>query len=616
MAPWRQSLPAVSRWMGLVAAIWVQAFAGNGSAYANYSSTLKSVLDISQVQLNYLALSKDFGESFGILAGLICNKVPPWVVLSIAAAEGFFGYGVLWLVTSGKIDPRPLWQMCVAICVGANSTTWFNTAVLVTCMRNFPSNRGTIVGFLKGFIGLSGAIFTQIFNSLLDSNPVKLLLFLAVGPPLVSLFCMGFIRPVKPISSPGILYILEEQKQFQFIYIICIVVAVYLFGAVFVDDLIDNSVVLKVVAGLMLVFLFSPVFVPLRVLIQGLAKVEGGEDVDSINEGFLNSEKQVGMEGKIEGKPELLANPGGKVEKEDEGMSRASLARRKGSWRAQEAAEEEDAETLLALGEGAVRRRKKRPRRGEDFKLRQALVKADFWLLFLTFFTGVGTAITASNNLGQLGQAQGFEDVSIFVLLCSIWGFLGRLAGGWVSELFIRTACIPRPAWMAAAQALMIVAHLLFAFALPGSLYFATSILGLCFGIQVATTVPTISEIFGLKHFGIIYNFITLADPIASLLFSTLLAGSLYDYELARQYSLYVHQTTELVCTGAHCFRLTFLIMAGVCVLGVGMCIILTIRLKPVYVTLYEALDSANASYSSLPSANASSSSLPPVDLH
>ena len=99
------------KWAGLVAAIWVQAFAGNTFAYANYSATLKSELELNQVELNYLALSKDFGENVGLLAGILCNHVPPWVILFIAALEGLLGFGSLWLVASKTIASRPLWQV-------------------------------------------------------------------------------------------------------------------------------------------------------------------------------------------------------------------------------------------------------------------------------------------------------------------------------------------------------------------------------------------------------------------------------------------------------------------------------------------------------------------------
>lgn len=603
------SMKEVSKWAGLVAAIWVQAFAGNSAAYANYSSKLKSVLGLTQVQLNYLALFKDLGENVGIMAGLVCNKVPPWVILLVASLEGFLGFGSLWLVASGTINPRPLWQMCIAICVGGNSTTWFNTAVLVTCMRNFPKSRGTIVGFLKGFVGLSGAIFMQIFFSLLDRNAVSLLFFLAVGPSLLCLFCMGFIRPIK-LSPGGTSYaeLEEEQKQFRIIYIICIALAIYLFAAVFVDQFVTNSVVSLIVVIVMFFFLLAPSVVPLRKIIEaimfkrrdGIDLFEAPVSEDPLHRPLIMQDEKMG----------LVGDKGDATNENEEKLSRKSRK-----------AEEEDAGFLLALGEGAVKKKRKRPHRGEDFKLKQALIKADFWLLFFTFFCGVGSAITANDNLSQLGEAQGYTDVSIFVLLSSIWGFLGRLGGGYVSEHFVRLSSTPRPVWIAASQALLIIAHLLLAFALPYSLYPAASIVGLCMGVQIAVTVPTVSEIFGLRHFGILYNFIILSDPIGSLLFSTLLAGNLYDYEVLQEYTSY-EGASDMVCTGAHCFRLTFLIMVGVCVVGVVLSIVLFTRLKPVYITLYGVNDSANASYSSLPSAasysslpstNTSSASLPPA---
>jgi hypothetical protein len=133
--------------------------------------------------------------------------------------------------------------------------------------------------------------------------------------------------------------------------------------------------------------------------------------------------------------------------------------------------EEDDAETLLAVGEGVVKRPMRRPRRGEDFKLRQVLVKVDFWLLFLTFFCGVGTRVTVINNLGQIGEAQGYYNVNIFVSLISSANFLGCLGGGSLFEHYIRFDAIPRTAWMGLAQIMLIFVHSMFASALPGTLY-------------------------------------------------------------------------------------------------------------------------------------------------
>ncbi|XP_028087846.1 uncharacterized protein LOC114288524 [Camellia sinensis] len=60
---------------------------------------------------------------------------------------------------------------------------------------------------------------------------------------------------------------------------------------------------------------------------------------------------------------------------------------------------------LLAEGEGAVKKR--RPKRGEDFTFREAIVKAYFWLLFFVYFARVGSGVTVLNNLAQIGIAQG-----------------------------------------------------------------------------------------------------------------------------------------------------------------------------------------------------------------
>lgn len=81
---------------------------------------------------------------------------------------------------------------------------------------------------------------------------------------------------------------------------------------------------------------------------------------------------------------------------------------------------------------------KHHPRIGEDHTIFQAIRTFDFWVLFVSFLCGVGTGMCVLNNLGQMGQALGYLDVSIFISLTSIWGFFGRIVSGMASEYSIR----------------------------------------------------------------------------------------------------------------------------------------------------------------------------------
>lgn len=86
------------KWMILVATIWIQAFTGTNFDFSSYSSDLKSVLGISQLQLNYLSMASDMGKALGWCSGVSLLYFPLWVVMFMAALMGFFGYGLQWLV--------------------------------------------------------------------------------------------------------------------------------------------------------------------------------------------------------------------------------------------------------------------------------------------------------------------------------------------------------------------------------------------------------------------------------------------------------------------------------------------------------------------------------------
>lgn len=150
-------------------------------------------------------------------------------------------------------------------------------------------------------------------------------------------------------------------------------------------------------------------------------------------------------------------------------------------------------------------------------------------------------------------------------------------------EMIFRTRAIPRPLWNAASQVLMAVGYVVMALAIPGSLFIGSVVVGACYGVRLAVTVPTASELFGLKYYGLIYNILILNLPLGSFLFSGLLAGLLYDAE-----------ATPLpdggnTCVGAHCYRLVFLIMAVACAVGFGLDVLLSLRTKRVYAKIHES---------------------------
>ncbi|RLM87635.1 protein NUCLEAR FUSION DEFECTIVE 4-like [Panicum miliaceum] len=527
------------RWLGLVTAVWVQCISGNNYTFSNYSDALKKLMGLTQLQLNGLSVAKDVGKAFGLLAGLASDRVPTWLLLAIGSLEGLLGYGAQWMVVSRTVAPLPYWQMCVFLCLGGNSTTWMNTAVLVTCIRNFRRSRGPVSGLLKGYVGLSTAIFTDICSALFADDPASFLLMLAVVPAAVCALAMVFLREGPARGAAGATADeAEDGRCFAAINSLAVAIALYLLAADLTGIGGGGGVVSAVFVAVLLVLLASPGAVPallawkswMKACKAANADLEEAESLEAAAAPLLVAVKAVGR------------------------------------------SEEDEAR---APGE--------RPRLGEEHTIAQALTSLDFWLMFASFLMGVGTGLAVMNNLGQMGVAMGYDDVSLFVSMTSIWGFFGRIASGTISEHFIKTRAIPRPLWNAASQVLMAVGYIVMALAMPGSLFIGSVVVGACYGVRLAVTVPTASELFGLKYYGLIYNILILNLPLGSFLFSGLLAGLLYDAEATPV------PGGGNTCVGAHCYRLVFLIMAVACVVGFGLDVLLCLRTKRVYSKIHES---------------------------
>lgn len=156
--------------------------------------------------------------------------------------------------------------------------------------------------------------------------------------------------------------------------------------------------------------------------------------------------------------------------------------------------------------------------------------------------------------------------------------------------LHIRKYAYPRPVAMAGVQVVMAGSLFYYAMSGPGAIYVVSVVMGLCYGAHWAIVPSAASELFGLKSFGALYNFLTLASPTGSLIFSGVIASGIYDYEAKKQRSLIHHvfrENEELICYGTICYSVTCGILSVLCIIAVSLSMTVVYRTKRVYAQLY-----------------------------
>lgn len=145
-----------NKWVSTVASVWIQCTSGSLYTFSIYSQTLKSTQGYDQSTLDIVSVFKDIGVNCGVLAGFLYYYATadgggsrPWIVHLAGAIQCFLGYFLMWAAVAGVFPRPPLPAMCFFMLVAAHAQSFFNTANVVTGVRNFPSYSGTIVGIMK-----------------------------------------------------------------------------------------------------------------------------------------------------------------------------------------------------------------------------------------------------------------------------------------------------------------------------------------------------------------------------------------------------------------------------------------------------------------------------------
>lgn len=218
-----------------------------------------------------------------------------------------------------------------------------------------------------------------------------------------------------------------------------------------------------------------------------------------------------------------------------------------------------------------------KPERGEDYTILQAILSIDMLILYLTMIIGIGSSFTAMDNLGQIGESQGYstESIDSIISIVSIFNFSGRIFSGFASEILLEKLKFPRPLMLTFTLLISCIGHILVAFPFHQSLYIASIIMGFCLGSQIPLYFAMISEIFGLKHYSMLYNFGQLSCPVGTCVLNVLVAGKFYDEEAKSSVN-----STQFKCEGELCYRNSFAILTGMSLLGAAISLILVRRMS------------------------------------
>ncbi|GMP22539.1 hypothetical protein CsSME_00000516 [Camellia sinensis var. sinensis] len=511
-----KSLPLqilTGRWFMVFASFLIMSTAGATYMFGLYSAEIKSSLGYDQTTLNLLSFFKDLGANVGILSGLINEVTPPWVVLSIGAILNFFGYFMIWLSVSKKISTPQVWQMCLYICIGANSQSF-----------NFPESRGVVLGILKGFVGLSGAIITQLYHAVYGDNLKSLILLIVVQHPNELKFFYNFLYI--SLGLAGFLMIMIIfQKRFNFTQ----------------SEYGGSAAAVVVLLCLPLVVVIKEEYSIWKSKKEAQLQLQPQSIDLTITTQNRNTKTILPPSATSNSGGEVLVLPTSQKQADSDSVS---------CWR-----------TMFQL-----------PNRGDDYTILQALFSIDMLILFFATICGIGAS---------LGYPK--RSISTFISLVSIWNYLGLVVAGFVSKIFQTKYKFPRPLMLTFILLLSCLGHLLIAFNVPSGLYIASIIIGFCFGAQWPLLFAIISEVFGLKyylnispHYSTLYNFGSVASPIGSYILNVKVTGHLYDKEAERQGAIR-KAGQDLNCVGVDCFKLSFIIITAVTVLGALVSVLLAI---------------------------------------
>eukprot|EP01060_Flectonema_neradi_P027729 TRINITY_DN3733_c2_g2_i1.p1 TRINITY_DN3733_c2_g2~~TRINITY_DN3733_c2_g2_i1.p1 ORF type:complete len:558 (+),score=77.99 TRINITY_DN3733_c2_g2_i1:335-2008(+) len=515
-------------WVVVAASMFMELAGGHVYLFGKYSDELKFTLfsddSNAQTRIQGMALAANIGNYLPFAGPFYDSR---WGGPTSCAIVGilftFPGYLLLYMAADGMDTPYPV--LLILCGMWGHGSSYYNSAAIATCVRNFPQHRGIVVGLLSSFFGLSASVMVQGYYAWFkpsdlegDYSPAEIevhdsegaaifLLFLAIATTAIAMVSAVFIRKTEPVRPSR-----DTTLRFRFCQIIVTLSALLVMINSIVFAVRDES------PGKGSPFETATIYILLVLLISLMLVPCGSKNESSERSKYTEIEENSSPAEEIDDDEVTIANT--------------------------------------------------RP----EYTASEALRRVDFYLLFFSLIPIMGGGLTVTNNIAQIAKARGYENITdVLIQMMSVFNCFSRMATGALSDYLEGT--VPRPFFLTGILVLMGLAHILLllpydAVILPGS-----SLAAFAYGSIWAIYPTLLSEMFGLQSFATLYTICVLAATIGSLSYSTFLSASIYES----------HQNDDGDCFGVQCYRVTHIVVAVSTAVGVVLSLVLYGRVRYLY---------------------------------
>ena len=496
-----------------------------------YSPIIKEQFGLKQGTIQFVGTVGNIGAWFLIPAGYSFDAYGPRPGIVIGVILCCVGYLVLWGVISNRISYSTA-LLAFAAFTAQHGCGWWDGTAVPLASRNFPQDRGVIVGLIKGFFGISSSVVTVLYQSFFRPDISGFMLTLAIGLPAGALASILGAKVSHKKGDCLTLSLEEKAKVVAVGYGLLATLVVYISVSSLYQKVDRIPALGYILLGLLSCFgaLYFPVEVKWMEEKLAAKYSKDGQSRASVSNPLLHaSDTKPVVTHSRETNPLALSGS------EDEAKVAVSSASRHHERRWSEA--------TASYG----------------FVMRQEI----FWLVFLVCFVGIGGGITLINNIGDLNVSlsgtKGTKDV--YVVLISVGSCVGRAGAGLLSDT-VRTWS--RSTYLLANTILMMVAQVTLCIASLDTLYLSCFLVGVGFGGYFSLMPILLGDFYAGKDFGKILGTAMMAPALGSLIFSTVIASSFYSSAT---------KNGELICKGQRCFNKTWGLLAGCCFLACLLCV-------------------------------------------